>query len=541
MTPPLLQVEGLSLTLEGRPLLADVGFELAAGEILGLVGESGSGKSLTALSILGLPPAGAVISGDVRLAGQSLLGLTEREMRRVRGAQIGLVFQEPMTALNPLVTIGDQVAEVFRLHRRLSRRAALTEAGAALSRAGLPPAQVPLNRYPHQLSGGQRQRVVIAIATALRPKLIIADEPTTALDVTTQAQILELLRSLAREDGSALILITHDLAVVGGLADRVAVMREGRIIETGATAGVLAGLPDPYAGVALPPRAPSHAAPVLEARKLVRAYPGARRGWRRGEPFRAVDGVDLVLRPGERLGLVGESGSGKSTLLRALLGLEPPQGGEVQVDGVRFDDRASRRRRATVQAVFQDPYGSFDPRWRVADLVAEPLGLLDDPPRGAERRRRVVEMLAQVGLPAEAADRFAHQFSGGQRQRIAIARALITAPKVVLLDEAVSALDTPVRAEILRLLARLSDDLDLAWLFVTHDLSVARAVTDRLMVMQAGRIVEAGPTAQVFADPQHSYTQALIAAARGARDRAGPAAPSPHPLPSSSGASPEDP
>ncbi len=512
MSAPLLQVEGLNLALGGQAVLSDVGFEVKAGEILGLVGESGSGKSLSALSILRLLPPGAAVSGAVRLEGCDLLGLPEAAMRPVRGGQIGLIFQEPMTALNPVMTIGDQVAEVFRIHRRLGRAEALRQAAGALTCTGLPPAEIPLTRYPHELSGGQRQRVAIALATALKPRLVIADEPTTALDVTTQAQMLELLKGLAHRDGAGLILITHDLAAISGMADRVAVMRGGRIVETGPTRQVLAGLGDPYAGIAVTPRAPSAAPPVLEARDVVRAYPGRRAGWRRGADFHAVDGVSLRLQPGERLGLVGESGSGKSTLLRALLALEPPQSGVVLLDDQPFGAAATRAQRAAIQAVFQDPYGSFDPRWRVEDLVAEPLHLLAAPPRGPERRERVAAMLSQVGLPAEAVDRYPHQFSGGQRQRIAIARALITHPRVVVLDEAVSALDVPVRAEILRLLARLSDDLGLAYVFVTHDLTVARAVTDRLMVMKAGRIVEEGPTADVFAAPRHPYTAALIAA-----------------------------
>ena len=512
MSAPLLQVEGFTLSLGGQVVLADVGFDVKAGEVLGLVGESGSGKSLTALSILRLLPPGAAVSGAVRLEGRDLASLPEAAMRPVRGGQIGLIFQEPMTALNPVMTIGAQVAEMFRIHRRAGRAEALREAAGALDRAGLRPAEIPLTRYPHELSGGQRQRVAIALATALKPRLIIADEPTTALDVTTQAQILELLKGLAHRGGAGLILITHDLAAVSGMADRVAVMRGGRIVETGPTRQVLAGLGDPYAGISVTPSAPLAAPPVLEAREVVRVYPGRRAGWRRGADFHAVDGVSLRLQPGERLGLVGESGSGKSTLLRALLALEPPQSGEIRLDDQPFGAAATRAQRAAIQAVFQDPYGSFDPRWRVEDLVAEPLHLFAQPPRGPERRERVVAMLSQVGLPAEAADRYPHQFSGGQRQRIAIARALITQPRVVVLDEAVSALDVPVRAEILRLLARLSDDLGLAYVFVTHDLTVARAVTDRLMVMKAGRIVEEGPTAEVFAAPRHPYTAALIAA-----------------------------
>ena len=517
----LLTIEDLSVTIGDKPILHGVSLALEGGQVLGVVGESGSGKSMTALSILGLLPHGGQARGAIRFEGQDLTRLSEAELCRVRGARIGMVFQEPMTALNPVMTIGDQVAEVVRLHQGGSRAQALAAARRALDRVGLPADRFPLNRYPHELSGGQRQRVAIAIAIVLSPRLIIADEPTTALDVTTQAQILDLLRQLVREDGTALILVSHDLAVVAGIADHVAVMKDGMIVEQDETAALFANLAHPYtrALVADAARVPvrygspdTSAPPVLEAKAVVRDYPGPRRFLRATPAFRAVSEVDLAIRPGEIVGLVGESGCGKSTLLRALLALEAPQGGQVELAGQRFSPAAPRALRRHIQVVFQDPHSSFDPRWTVERLVAEPLHLLDAKPTPAERRARVEKVLLQVGLPPAAADRYPHQFSGGQRQRIAIARALIVEPSVIALDEAVSALDVTVRAEVLDLLARLSDEMGLAYLFVSHDMGVVRGLTDRVLVMQAGRIVEQGPTAQVFAHPQHPYTAQLIAA-----------------------------
>ena len=517
----LLEIDNLSVTIGEKPILRGVSLALEAGQVLGVVGESGSGKSMTALSILGLLPRGGNASGAIRFEGQDLAALSEAQLCRIRGARIGMVFQEPMTALNPVMTIGDQVAEVVRLHQGGSRRQALAAARRALDRVGLPPDRFPLNRYPHELSGGQRQRVAIAIAIVLSPRLIIADEPTTALDVTTQAQILDLLRRLVREDGAALILVSHDLAVVAEIADRVAVMKDGQIVEQDDTGALFANLSHPYtralaadaARVPIRRGTPDLAAsPVLEAKGVVRDYPGPRRFLRRTPAFRAVSEVSLEIRPGEIVGLVGESGCGKSTLLRTLLALEAPQGGQVELAGQPFSPAAPRALRRHVQVVFQDPHGSFDPRWTVERLIAEPLHLLDARPTPTERRAKVEKVLAQVGLPAEAADRYPHQFSGGQRQRIAIARALIVEPSVIALDEAVSALDVTVRAEVLDLLARLSDELGLAYLFVSHDMGVVRGLTDRVLVMKAGKIVEQGPTAEVFAHPRHPYTARLIAA-----------------------------
>jgi peptide/nickel transport system ATP-binding protein len=515
----LLEIEGLKVAIGDKPILRGLSLTLEAGQVLGVVGESGSGKSMTALSILGLPPAGARVDGAIRFGGQDLTALSEPELARLRGDRIGVVFQEPMTALNPVMTVGDQVAEVLRLHRKVSKTDARAAARKALDRVGL--SAIPSSRYPHELSGGQRQRVAIAIATALSPRLLIADEPTTALDVTTQAQILDLLRQMVREDGAALILVSHDLAVIAEIADHVAVMKDGEIVEQGETGALFKALAHPYTQTlaANAERMPvrlhkpdADAAPVLEARAVVRDYPGPRGTFRAGPPVRVLPGVSLAIRPGEIVGLVGESGSGKSTLLRALLALDPVQGGEVRLAGELFTPASPRHRRRALQLVFQDPNGSLDPRWTVQRLVAEPLHLLKTRLSHAERRARVETVLAQVGLPADTVDRYPHQFSGGQRQRIAIARALIVEPDVIALDEAVSALDVTVRAEVLELLVRLSDDLGLAYLFVTHDMGVVRGLTDRVLVMKQGEIIESGPTNEVFANPQHPYTAQLIAA-----------------------------
>jgi peptide/nickel transport system ATP-binding protein len=518
----VLSVEGLSLRIGRLPILHEVAMAVGSGEVLGVIGESGSGKSLTALSVIGLLPRAAATSGRVLFEGRDLLGRSEAEMCGVRGRDVGMIFQEPMTALNPLQTIGDQVAETVRVHGAGGRGAARAIARETLARVGLPEAHFPLSRFPHELSGGQRQRVGIAMAIALRPKLLIADEPTTALDVTTQAQILALLRRLVAEDGMSLMLITHDLAVVADLADRLAIMKDGRVVEAGRVAEVLGAKRHPYtralfaASAHRPARLPRVArVPLLEVAGLERDYPAGRRGlFGAPERFRAVRGVSFTLHQGESLGLVGESGSGKSTLCRAVLGLEPLQGGSVRIEGasVSAGERMPRAVRAWMQAVFQDPYGSFNPRHRVARLVAEPFHLLDGAPRGRARRRAVEAALEEVGLAPADADKYIHEFSGGQRQRIAIARALIIRPKLIVLDEAVSALDVRVRAQILDLLAELMGRHGLSYLFVSHDLAVVRAITDRVMVMRGGEIVEAGPTALVFDAPQHPYTRELLAA-----------------------------
>jgi len=516
----LLAIKDLGVSIDGTGILHDISLSMTHGQIVAITGESGSGKSMTALAVMGLLPRGAVPDGQIVLDGTDILSTPEADLCQMRGNAMGMVFQEPMTALNPVLTIGDQVAETILIHEKTTKAQAHERAAAMLERVGL---KVSPTRYPHELSGGQRQRVVIAMAIALRPRLLIADEPTTALDVTTQARILDLLRDLVREFDMGLLIITHDLAVVADIADQIVVMQNGRVVEAGATQDLLANMQHPYTralfaasthAVSLPEPKPS--APMLHVRNVIRDYPVMRQRLRGPRPmFRALHDISFEINQGERLGLVGESGCGKSTLTRAILGLEDVQGGDIRLDGQpvftgKHPNLAVRRK---MQVVFQDPYSSFNPRHRVDRLITEPFHLLARPPSGLAREAAIAKALRDVGLTPEDAGKYIHEFSGGQRQRIAIARALIIEPELIIFDEAVSALDVSVRAQVLDLIAELCRKRPLAYLFISHDLSVVRSVTDRVMVMQAGKIVEQGETEAVFSRPQHPYTQTLIAAA----------------------------
>jgi microcin C transport system ATP-binding protein len=521
---PLLTIENLSVAFRGQRVVEGVSFQVHAGEVVALVGESGSGKSVTALSVLRLlSSTGSNPEGRITLDGTEVIGAKEHELQRLRGGVAGMVFQEPMTSLNPLHTIGRQVSEAITLHRPLGGTALREEVIAKLVRAGLPNAEERLSAYPHQLSGGQRQRVMIAAALANDPKLLIADEPTTALDVTIQAQILELLADLKRRLGMAMLLITHDLTIVKRHADRVVVMKDGRVVEQGAVAEVFANPQHPYTRMLLATEPKGRPAPVAaDAREVMRGegvkvhFPIKRGIFRRTVAHvKAVDGVSVAVREGETLGLVGESGSGKTTLGLALLRLEGSEG------AIRFEGQdiqgLSRARlrplRARMQIVFQDPYGSLSPRMSAGEIVGEGLTVHEPGMSEAQRDQRVAAALEEVGLEPAMATRYPHEFSGGQRQRIAIARALVLKPRLVVLDEPTSALDVSVQAQVVELLRDLQARHRLAYLFISHDLRVVRAMAHRIAVMRNGRIVEEGEAEALTSNPREPYTRALMAAA----------------------------
>jgi microcin C transport system ATP-binding protein len=522
----LLSVEHLRVRFGATTVVDDVSFEIAAGEKLGLVGESGSGKSITALSVLGLVD-GAASTGQIRFEGTDLLHADEPLLRRVRGGAIAMIFQEPMTALNPLHTIGEQIVEVIALHAPTGRAEARRRAVELLARTGIPEPGRRVDAYPHQLSGGQRQRAMIAMALAGRPKLLIADEPTTALDVTIQAQILALLDALQAEMGLALLFITHDLNLVRRFTHRVGVMERGKLVEMGATEQVFAAPAHPYTQRLLGSRprrlveAIDPAAPTLVEARHVRVSFPVPLGWFRHRRFDAVRDATLTLRRGETLGIVGESGSGKTTLGMALLALQALASGDVTLDGTAldpYDADSMRRLRRRMQVVFQDPFGSLSPRMTVGRIVGEGLELHRPELDKKARQDCVAAMLDEVGLgPAaglgDVRDRYPHEFSGGQRQRIAIARAVILQPEILVLDEPTSALDVSVQQQVLALLADLQRRHGMSYVFISHDLAVVRAMSHRVLVMKDGEIVETGDAEALFAAPAQPYTRALLAAA----------------------------
>jgi microcin C transport system ATP-binding protein len=530
MSAPLLSVRDLSIAFRhggGRETLAvdRVSFDIGNGEAVALVGESGSGKSATALSILKLLPYPAARhpSGTISFKGRDLLPLSERDMRRVRGDDITIIFQEPLSSLNPLHTIEKQIGEILLLHRGLTGAAARARTIEVLGQVGIPDPQSRLKSYPHQLSGGQRQRVMIAMALANEPDLLIADEPTTALDVTVQAQILALLKDIQKRLGMSLLFITHDLGIVRKIAQRVCVMKEGRIVEQGEVERVFAAPVHPYTQALLaaePKRDPAQPHPeaplLLEVNDLKVWFPIRQGVLRRTVGhIKAVDGVSIALRKGETLGVVGESGSGKTTLGLALLRLISSDGPIVfmgnKLQGLRFKEMRPHRR--DMQIVFQDPYGSLSPRLSVAEIIKEGLAVHHRHLSERERDERVIRALTDVGLDPDTRFRFPHEFSGGQRQRIAVARAVVLEPTFIVLDEPTSALDMLIQSQMVDLFCDLQKRRNLTYLFISHDLRVVAALASRLLVMRAGKVVEAGDAAELFRNPQTDYTRALFAAA----------------------------
>jgi peptide/nickel transport system ATP-binding protein len=529
MSAPALVIRDLTVELPSGSDRArgvdGLSLEVARGELLCLVGESGSGKSMTALAAMGLLSRDLRASGSIRVEGEEIVGAPEPRLRTLRGLRMAMAFQEPMTALNPVMTCGDQIGEVFRAHGGVRRAERRRRVLAALADVGVVDALRIAASYPHQLSGGQRQRVVLAIALALKPALLIADEPTTALDVTTQAQILSLIRTVQRERGMAVLFVTHDFGVAHDIADRVAVLKDGRLVEAGAARALLARPSHPYTRAlmaAIPSLSPPPAEPDAREGALLLRVDGLSKTYRRARLFRrsvtvsGADAVSFALRRGETLGLVGESGSGKSTVARCVARLIDGDAGRILLEGedvAKLRGRLLKPFRRRVQIVFQDPYRSLDPRRTIAEALAE--GPLNFGATRSAARAGAAEWLELVRIDPASLDRYPRQFSGGQRQRICIARALAMRPDLIIADEATSALDVLVQAEILKLLQGLRAQFGLAMLFITHDLRVAAQLCDAVAVMRDGRIVEAGRVRQVFAAPQHPYTAALIAAAPG--------------------------
>jgi len=522
----LLNVNNLIVSFGQSKVVDEISFHINPGETFALVGESGSGKSITALSVLRLlPNAARMQAKSITLQDQELTHIPEIEFCKLRGRRIGLIFQDPMSSLNPVMTIGEQIAEVLQLHFQLSQQQVKQRVLALLKQVEIPEPERRVNEYPHQLSGGQRQRVMIAMALAGEPDLLIADEPTTALDVTIQAQILELLKHLQQQTGMALWLISHDLALVSNIADRIAVMQNGKIVETGATADFFRQPQHPYSLkllAALPKlenclgKQSKPTMPLLKVEDFKVYYPIRKGIFKRVVGHvKAVDGVDFELHIGTTLALVGESGCGKTSMGKGLLNLIPAHAGRVLFDGVdltQLSGESLRRHRAEMQIVFQDPFSAMNPRMLVGDIIAEGISSLRPEVSRAEKQNRVAKLLQQVDLPAETALRYPHEFSGGQRQRICIARALAVEPKLIICDEPTSALDVSVQAQIMTLLKGLQKSRGLSYLLITHSFGVVAEMADEVAVMYQGKIVERGPVEQVLTQPKHDYTRALLAA-----------------------------
>ncbi|MCP1185969.1 ABC transporter ATP-binding protein [Paenibacillus sp. 1781tsa1] len=530
---PLLKVNDLSVSFHSGEsefqAVREVSFEVRKGETLGIVGESGSGKSVTARSIMRLlaSPPSQMKNGEILFKGVDLANKTQKEMESIRGRDIGMIFQDPMSSLNPTIKVGKQISESLIKHQKVSKREAKKQAIAMMERVGITRSEIRYNQYPHEFSGGMRQRVMIGIALACRPELLIADEPTTALDVTIQAQILHLMKDMQDQLGTSIILITHDLGVVAGMCDRVVVMKEGQIVETGTTAEIFANPKHPYTirllnalprldqkkkpkPVSLVPRDLEDDQPLLEVKSLKQHF-----NLGKGNTLKAVNDISFHIRQGETLGVVGESGSGKSTTGRAILRLHEPTGGDVLFKGVplnRLSPSEMKTMRRHMQIIFQDPYASLNPKMRIMDIIGEALDIHQLAGNAAQREKRVEELLEMVGLDPTHAQRYPHEFSGGQRQRIGIARALAVEPEFIVCDEPLSALDVSIQAQIVQLLEELQQRLGLTYLFIAHDLSMVKHISDRVAVMYNGKIVELAESEELYSNPQHDYTKALLSA-----------------------------